>query len=149
MADNTTNLIATGLATTAKNVTGGSAAVTTMRGAAGTPLDTIPGAPYTVVGPPQGNLTPGSWEIVLYRFPMRCYVARLSDSARMQHDTNEYLDGFLTAFRTGIELGVAGVVSATIETFDTDKFQEVGTEEYQLIDFVVRVEVARGETYTP
>lgn len=148
MADALHNQIATALANTALTVVGGTASISTMRYSSPAPLTNVPPAPVTIIGPPSGRLTPGSWEIMEVRFPMRIYTAKLRNSTQTQHDVNEWVDAFIATFRTGITLGLAGVMQAVIESWNTDAFYEVQGEPYQAVDFVVAVVVAQGETYT-
>lgn len=146
MPDGLTNQIATGIATQAAAVSGGTATVATMQGSSSEPVDGVPTTPYTIVGPPRGRMLSGSWEQLIYQFPMRCYLARLGSGSLTQHDVNEYLDNFLTAWRVNLTIG--GVVTEQhIVSWDTDKFYAVAGEDYQAIDFVVEVTVYRSATY--
>lgn len=147
MADALHNQIASALATSATSVVGGTATITTMRGSSPTPLSTLPAAPWTVIGPPKGQITPAMEEVLHITFPMRIYTGKLASDDRTQHDTNEWLDAFLLAYRTGITLG--GIVSeATIRTWNTDVFYEINGEPYQAVDFTVEVWTTRATTYT-
>lgn len=146
------NLIANAIASNATGLTGGSAIVNNMRGASAYPQTNLGPSPQTVVGPPSGRLTAGTWERIFLRFPVRVYVAKIRNASQAQFDTNEWVDTFISAYRGSgpnqISLGVPGVVAALIESWETDKFYELQGEPYQAIDFVVAVEVDRPETYT-
>lgn len=134
--------------TTATNLASALAAISGVRGASSVPPDTIPGTPYCVVGAPKGKLTPGSWEIIEYTFPVDYLIARTSSEDRDQKTINDALDAVIAAFRSGITLSGA-VDYALIDTFDTEKFYKgPGNEDYQSIQFTVQVLVATGETYT-
>lgn len=149
MADGLHNQIAAAIASNALNVAGGTAQVSVMRTTSAYPESNIQPAPLTIVGPATGRLTPGSsQEIFFLRFPMRFYTPRLRNNAQTMHDVYEYVDGFLTQFRKVISFG--GIdTEAVIESWDTDKFYSIGEEDYQAIDFVVKVEVYNNVTYTP
>jgi hypothetical protein len=135
------NTIAAQLAANALTVTG-------MKGSSATPVDQIPDIPYTVVGPPAGQLLqPGSWERLLIAFPMRTYVARVDDSKRVQATVNDFLDVFLSTFRLGITLG-GNVTEAVLRTWNTNVFYTLNGEEFQVIDWQVAVEVERAAGYT-
>ena len=135
------NTIASQIATTV-------AGVTSVQACSPTPVDSIPATPFGVVGPPKGQLfQPGSWERLLLQFPLRIYVSRIASADRDQTTTNDFLDNFLTAFRTGITLG-GNVQQCVIVSWDTDRFYTVNNEDYQAIDFVLSVEVERSATYT-
>lgn len=146
------NQIAQALATAATTVVGGTASVSTMRGSSAGPKANLPPVPYTVVGPPSGRQIPASSEEQLFiRYPMRCYVGKIRDGVQTQHDINEFLDAFLITFRNlgGLGISISGqVTDVHIESWDTDKFYEVGGEAYQAIDFTVVAEVERTATYT-
>jgi hypothetical protein len=153
MADALHNQIAAGLATVAAGITGGSAYISTMRGAHAAPMSNLPPAPQTVIGPPSGRLTAAAHESLAIRFPMRVYLGKLRNLEQTQHDTNEWIDAFIVAFRgsagMGIDLGLAalGVTAALIESWDSDKYYEINNEPIQLIDFVVAVFVDRPVVY--
>lgn len=136
------NLVATALATDA-------AAVTGIAGSSPTPIETLPGTPYVVIGPPRGQIVTGSWERMFLVYPMHLFYARVQNPNLDQTSLNDYCDLFITQFRTGITMGVAGVVEAVIASWDTNKEMTVGDEDYQLIEFLVSVEVDRAATYTP
>ena len=144
------NQIAQGIANIAQNVIGGTASINAMRYTAPTPVSNIPPAPATIVGPPRGRIATASWEVVQITYPVRVYTAKIMKSSVTQHDVNEWVDAFIAAYRTGITEGLSslGVMEVIIESWDTDKFYEVGGEGYQAIDFVVDVEVLRTATYT-
>lgn len=150
MADGLHNQIATALANTALTVVGGTASISTMRYSSPGPSSNLPPAPVTVIGPPSGRLSAASWEVLDIRFPMRVYSAKLRSASQTQHDVNEWIDGFLTTYRSGITLALSslGVMEAIIESWNSDAFYEINGEPYQAIDFVVLVQVARAETYT-
>ena len=135
------NLIATALAAKA-------AAVAGMAGGSATPLDSLSGTPYLVIGPPRGQLTPSNWERMFIVFPMHLFYARISSADRDQTAINDLLDLVIAAFRLNITLGVPGVVEAVIASWDTNKVQDVGSESYQLIEFLVSVEVDQPAAYT-
>jgi hypothetical protein len=142
------NQIAEALANTATQVIGGTASINNMRGAYPSPKASMPPAPITIIGPPTGRLTPGSsQEIYFIKYPMRVYVGRLRDSSQTMHDVNEWVDAFLIWYRGGISLGGL-VTQAVIESWDTDKFYEIGGEDYQAVDFVIACEVYNSTTYT-
>ena len=142
------NQIAQQLAINAQIVTGGTASISNMRGAFPYPKSNIPPAPVTVIGPPKGRQIASSEEEHLFMlFPMRVYVGKIREAAQTQHDINEWVDAFLLSFRNGISLGGL-VTDAHIESWDTDKFYQVGDEGYQAVDFVISVELLRTATYT-
>ncbi len=136
------NLVAQGLAADAALVAG-------VQGSSATPVDGLPVTPFVVIGPPRGSITPGSWERLFITYPMHLFFIRAASADRDQVAINDFLDLFITGFRAGITLGVAGVVEAVIASWDTNKEQDVGGETYQLIEFAVSVEVDRAATYTP
>lgn len=135
------NLVATALAADA-------AAVTGISGASPAPLETLPGTPYVVIGPPRGSIVTGSWERLFIFYPMHLFYARVQTPALDQVAINDLLDLFIAQFRTGITMGVAGVVEVVIASWDTNKEMAVGDMDYQLIEFVVSVEVDRPASYT-
>lgn len=143
------NLVAQALATKAAGISG-------MAGASPTPIDSLNAPPWAVVGPPKGQLfQPGAEERMFLVYPIRVYVARLASSDRDQVAINDFTDLFILGWRDtsagglGITLGLAGtVMEALLLSWDTDKFATVGQEEYAVVDFVCRVEVARQATYT-
>lgn len=151
MADGLHNQIASAIAADALTVVGGTASQSTMRGSVAGPTSNLGPAPQTVVGPPNGRITPGSWEVIEIKFPVRVYTAKLRNATQTQHDVNEWLDAFIAAYRTGITFGLSalGVMQVVIDSWNTDAFYEVGGEPYQAIDFTVSVYVASGQTYTP
>lgn len=136
------NLVANALAADA-------AAVAGVIGSSAVPVDSLPNTPFVVVGPPRGQITTGSWERLFIVFPMHLFYGRLSSADRDQVAINDLLDLFIAQFRTGITMGVAGVVEAVIASWDTNKEQDVAGESYQLIEFQVSVEVDRPASYTP
>ena len=142
MAAGLHNLVATALAADAS-------AVATISGASATPVDTLPNTPYVVIGPPRGTIITGSWERLFIVYPMHLFYARTSTADRDQVALNDLVDLFISGFRTGITQGVAGVVEAVIASWDTNKVQDVGGESYQLVEFLICVEVDRAATYTP
>jgi hypothetical protein len=136
------NLVAQGLAADA-------AAVAGIQGASATPVDALPATPFVVIGPPRGSMVGGSWERLFLIYPMHLFFIRAASADRDQVAINDFCDLFITGFRTGITLGVAGVVEALIASWDTNKEQDVNGDTYQLIEFVVSVEVDRPASYTP
>lgn len=137
-----TNQIATGLAAEVSSLTG-------IVARSATPVDTIPNAPFWYVGPPKLMSVAGSWEQRSYNFPLHLLVAMTDSSDRDQVAINDFLDLTLNAFRTGITLSVATVVSAEIKAADTDKFYTLDTQEYQSIDFDCLVTCMGPASYTP
>jgi hypothetical protein len=113
-----------------------------------TPVDEIPNAPFFYVGAPKGSLVGGSLEQKELHYPLRVVVTRVSSADRDQQTVNDFSDLIETAFQTGISLGIAGVVSAELKTFDTDVFIAVGGAQYQAVDYDCVVTVARPATYT-
>ena len=135
-----TNQIAAALAVEA-------AAISGVTGASATPVNSIPDTPYVYIGPPRVQQVPGSWESRIYTFPMHYLVARVSgDEAADQAVINDALDAVLNAWRTGVTLGGLGI--AEIVAADGDKFYTVATQEYQSVDFDVRVSVYGAGGYT-
>lgn len=136
-----TNQVAQALANAAANVSG-------ILGSSPTPVSTIPGTPYVVVGAPKGTLAVGSWEIREYTFPLHYLVERVNDEALDQAVVNDAVDSFIAQFNTGITLGGL-VISAEIVSFDTDVFSKLGATDYQAITFSVQVTVAGAGGVTP
>jgi hypothetical protein len=135
--------IATAIAATVAGASG-------MRGCASADLDTIPGTPYGAVGLPKVRVDQGAWERVTYTWPVRLFVARVSDGPRTTVAVYDLIDAVVVAFRTGISggLSASGVLETLIETGDADKFYDVGGETYQALDMTVTTTVGRSTTYT-
>ena len=135
--------IATAIASTVASASG-------MRGCASQDPDSIPGTPYGAVGLPKVSLSPGSWENVDYVWPVRIYIAKVSDGPRTVSLAYDLWDALVTAFRTGIQEGLAasGVAQTIIDSGNFDAFYTVAGEDYQAIDLEVTTTVARGVTYT-
>lgn len=137
-----TNQIATALAAEAQAVTG-------IASASSVPVESVPNTPFIYIGPAKLTQIGGSWEEREYHFVMHLLIARVGSEDRDQVAIDDLLDLVLNAFRNGITLGIAGVVSALLVAADTDKFYTIGTMDYQSIDFDVSVTVMSGQTYTP
>ena len=113
------------------------------------PVDNIPSTPFAMVGSPKGTmLAPGSWEVFTLQFPLQIFYAR-NTADLDQTALNDFVDLFISQFRLGVTLAVAGVVAAQIVSWDTGKYYNVDGSTFQAIDFTVAVEVARAATYTP
>lgn len=124
------------------------AEVAGLRGASATPLDTLPGTPYAVVGAPKGNVTPGSWEIIEYIFPVDFLISRTVSEARDQVACNDLLDLVMVSLRTGISL--SGAVAYILPgNFDTNTFYTIGSEAYQSVRMELTAAIVTGQTYTP
>ena len=136
------NAIANYIATKAGGISG-------IRGASGQSVDTIPAAPYVVVGAVhQGSIIPGSWERTRMDFPVRLFIARTADAARTDSTVNSFVNAFIAEFRTqGTESGA--VASTVITYFSTDYEETVGGEDYDGIEFTVEVVVNSAVGYTP
>ena len=137
------NAIAQWVATTAQG------ADPQIRGSSPEPLDTIPGTPYAVVGPP-GEITVlhGSWERVHIPYPLRVYVGRLADASRSTKTVNSMIGNLIAAFRLG---GTEGgtVASSLLDGIRSDLYEDLGSERYQVIDATVNVVVNDATGYTP
>lgn len=137
------NAIAQWVATTAQG------ADSRIRGSSPYPLDTIPGTPYAVVGPPpQTTVIHGSWERVHIGFPLRIYVGRIADASRNSQLVTGMVGNLIAAFRLG---GTEGgtVASSLLDDIKTDIYEEIGSERYQVIDATVNVVVNDATGYTP
>jgi hypothetical protein len=123
------------------------ATITGMRGTSAKMPDSIGATPWTVVGPHSGELSPGSWEKYVYSFPLYCYLERTADDARTQAILNDLLDAFIIAYRSGISLG--GTVAQTlVRSWNTDRYTEISTSKFQILELTVETTVVGGQTYT-
>lgn len=137
-----TNQIAAGLLIQVSTLTG-------IRGVSSTPVDSVTETPFFYVGGPKLVSIGGSWEQRMFSFPLHLVITRDADEGRDQQIINDWLDLCLNAFRTGITLGVAGVVSAEIRSGDTENFASYAGSNYQAILFDCLVTVMGPAAYTP
>lgn len=137
------------VSTIAQFVATKAAGVSGIRGASPSPVDTLPGTPYAVVQPVRtGSVIPGSWERVHMTFPLRIYIGRIADAVRTQGLINPFVNDVLAAFRTsGTESGT--VASTLVTTWESDLYEVVGSETYQVLQFEVEVIVNNAVGYTP
>lgn len=137
-----TNNIASALATAA-------AAITHVENTSPTPVDAVPATPFVWIGPPKiAQITPGSWDTRIYAFTMNYIIQRVREDAD-QLQLNDAIEDVLTAFRTGITLGLINPQPiAEIRAVDSDKFWSLGGTDYQGIEFTVVVEVYGPQSYT-
>jgi hypothetical protein len=141
---NTNTLSAAVVAVVAGVTTAGGVA---MVGVSPEHLETLPGSPYTLTGPHQGEMLQGSWEEVTYHFPMTTFVERRDTDARMQMLINDLLDAIIAAFRSATYLGQSATV-CSVTGWDSDLFSSLGGSDYQLLRFTVAVQVFSGQSYT-
>jgi hypothetical protein len=125
-------------------------AVAGIRGASPRDPDTIPVTPWAVVALPRITIEAGSFETMFLEFPLRMYVARVSDGTRVTQAAYDTFDDVMAALWTGISYGMSaqGVAQGLLDEVDFDKFWEVGGEIYQGWEGTLTVTVAQGRTWT-
>lgn len=121
-----------------------------MAGTSARAPETIPSSPWMVVGSHSAVYTPGNpRESIVYQFPLRLYVERLGDDADTLTTTNDLIELVIAAFAVNVTLaGGQNTTSCFIRSWDTNKWDTIGSAMYQATDFRLELSVSRPRTFT-
>ena len=138
-----TNAVCTAVAAKAVGIAG-------VRGASSVVPETIPAAPWVIVGShsaTSGGGTMGRRRID-YTFPLRCYVERTADAGRTETMVNDLVDAFVNAYEAGINYG-GTATEGRITSWNTDLYASIGGSDYQVIEFSLSMRVDESSNFSP
>lgn len=103
--------------------------------------DTVGATPCVVIGMAKGTTRTGSQQRTQIEVPVRIYLERISDDARVAADVSPWVNAVIAALApinsaqsTGLWAVITGI------DWDTDKYYAVGGSAYAAIDFTLHME---------